>query len=231
MAEDYEQQIEGVPDRLPLINPPVINLIGANPAAINLIGANLPALPETKYTGTILFDSVYPKWSNKHEFARLADYKYLSLVLGKRVNTFDHNFNSVYHSPAKYYGINKDYYLSGVSKHFEINMRFDPYSIPWVDSGPWARAVRERLFDRNYIIHNDQFFTSSSSSLDMISIYIIGVIAGWLHSNIDRVLPYDYIIVIDHGEADTRFKFITLGEKKIKPKRFFLNWTRFIINV
>jgi hypothetical protein len=85
---------------------------------------------------------------------------------------------------------------------------------------------------RNYFESNKKKYVCSESNIldKPVYMYIIGVIAGWIHLNLDKILPYEYLIFIDCDETGISFKLITTKKHTLLPERFLYDWRRFIFN-
>ena len=189
------------------------------------------------FTG-VLFSGVYPAWKTEAEFIKLDDYKYISLVLDRVVDTFDHNFSTSYkigiscnscerypapiRRPTCNFIIMND--LNDVKhKGFTVLPPFDSDDHLVVPSFH-SDYIHNKLFDKS---NNNKAYRNNISCLH--SLYIIGVIAGWIHRNIKKILPYEYLIFIDCTPHGISFKLVTLKKHVVCPKRFLYDWRRFII--
>jgi hypothetical protein len=189
------------------------------------------------FTG-VLFSGVYPTWKTEAEFSKLDDYKYISLVLDKTVDSFDHNFRTSYiigikcTSCANYAAPvvhpKKDFIIMNdlnMVKHkgFTVLPPFD--SNQYLTPPPFqSDYIQHKLFDKS---DNQKSYRNNINCLH--SLYIIGVIAGWIHRNIKKILPYDYLIFIVCNPRGISFKLVTLKKHDVCPKRFLYDWRRFII--
>jgi hypothetical protein len=193
------------------------------------------------FTG-VLFSGVYPTWKTEAEFSKLDDYKYISLVLDKTVDSFDHNFKKTYIYGLSQYHQNeysgKSSVLPDIIKYnkikqpFTINMsmRDHRFAIPFTDSGPWIEDLNWHWYHAHRCKYTAEIFKKSETTVnDSVLMYIIGVIAGWIHLNLDKILPYEYLIFIDCNPRSISFKLVTLKKHDVCPKRFLYDWRRFII--
>ena len=194
------------------------------------------------FTG-VLFSGVYPSWANEAEFKQLDDYKYLSQVLDKVVDTFDHNFQKTYIYGLSIYHQNEYSGRSGVlptiikdnsNAHnlFTINMsmRDRRFAIPFINAGPWIEDLNWHWYHAYMPKYTADVFKQSEPKVnDSVFMYIVGILAGWIHLNIANILPYEYLVFIDCDTQGVRFKLVTLKKHAKQPARFLFDWRRFIV--
>jgi ribosomal protein L31 len=96
--------------------------------------------------------------------------------------------------------------------------------------------IGEVYYPGVHIPQVDNYFKSGSYVYDPsrplgkgICMYVVGVIAGWIHLNLARILPYEYLVFIDCDAACVRFRLVILKKHTVQPARFLLDWRRFII--
>jgi hypothetical protein len=203
----------------------------------------LKMIQEVNLFTNVLFSGVYPTWENETEFKALKDYKYISLVLDKVVVSFDHNFHISYvyghtipassskHSSTDYsssWSCKVANECANLNNEFIISWSRPKFLIPF-SYGPWCDNMI-CIHYTNKLIIEDIFKKNESSINDSVHMYIIGVIAGWIHLNLDKILLYEYLIFIDCDENGTSFKLITTKKHTLLPKRFLYDWRRFIVN-
>ena len=87
----------------------------------------LEQIKTTNLFTNVLFASVYPNWENEAQFKQLDDYKYLSIVLDKTIDSFDHNFQETYvigrkfvHRSDSYGSILQHYHTDNLKNQFNI---------------------------------------------------------------------------------------------------------------
>jgi hypothetical protein len=184
------------------------------------------------FTG-VLFSSVYPTWKTEAEFSKLDDYKYISLVLDKTIDSFDHNFCRQY--ILGFYNYSGNQGGGGLAQPIKKYNTFNLSRIvPPINSDCGGKLACNLFLEttpaRCNMLSIYQLFEMSYETIgDMVYMYIIGVIAGWIHLNLDKILPYDYLIFIDCNPRGISFKLVTLKKHDVCPKRFLYDWRRFII--
>lgn len=198
----------------------------------------LEQIKTTNLFTNVLFASVYPNWENEAQFKQLDDYKYLSIVLDKTIDSFDHNFHITYVYGHTITASSSNCCLSCLYHHsnacsklnneFIISLNRPRFLIPFSE-GPWHSNMMYRHYTGNYFTE-DIFKNSESCINDSVHMYIIGVIAGWIHLNIDKILPYEYLVFIDVDANGINFKLVTTKKHEIAPKRFLYDWRRFIVS-
>ena len=194
------------------------------------------------FTG-VLFSGVYPIWTNEAEFKQLDDYKYLSQVLDRVVDTFDHNFQKTYIYGLSMYHQNEHSSCSSVlptiiqnnsrihnSFTINISIRDKRFAIPFTNAGPWIEDLNWQWYHAHMPKYTADVFKQSNSAVnDSVFMYIVGVLAGWIHLNIAHILPYEYLVFIDCDPQGVRFKLVTLKKHAKQPARFLFDWRRFIV--
>jgi len=184
------------------------------------------------FTG-VLFSGVYPTWKTEAEFSKLDDYKYISLVLNKEIDSFDHNFGREY--ILGFYNYSGNQGGGGLAQPIKQYNTFNLSRVVPPINSDCGGILAQNLFlettsARCNMLSIYQLFERSYETIgDIVYMYIIGVIAGWIHLNLDKILPYEYLIFIDCNPHGISFKLVTLKKHDVCPKRFLYDWRRFII--
>jgi hypothetical protein len=168
------------------------------------------------------FASHYPTWTTWAEFAQLPDYKYISEVLDNPI-AMPHNFGGGAGGDGGFYLIDQD-------NHGPEHHMIPPFGTSRV----MKKLIDTWTGDHAGYYKRASLFTSSVANPpgqlhDFISLYIIGVLAGWLNIYSEKIRPYEYLIFIDVGQLIT-FRLVTMQKHAECPAVFFFDKHRVIIN-
>jgi hypothetical protein len=165
------------------------------------------------------FASHYPTWSTWAEFAQLPDYQYISDVLDDFC-PMKHNFTNR----------GDTFNLVDTDNHGPQHHMIPPFGA----SSVMKNLIATWTGDHAAYYARAGLFTSSvvnppGELHDFISLYIIGVLAGWLNTYSEAIRPYEYLIFIDVGQSIT-FRLVTMQKHAECPAVFFFDKHRVIIN-
>ena len=165
------------------------------------------------------FASHYPSWSTWDEFTQLPDYQYISIVRDD-IARLKHNFHNTRNT------------FCLIDRACAL---LSPYIVPPFGTSnvmknliaAWEKSSQD--YESRGSLFNTSVKNPPGELHDFISLYIIGVLAGWLYWNQEKILPYEYVIFIDVGQVIT-FRLVTMNKHAECPKRFMFDKHRFIIN-